>query len=160
MILNPSRNPLINHGTENDDDELMENAEDDEGIPTDLDMSTGTGTGTGTNTDEIRKQPQSQPRLASEGGAEVGMGAESTQSGPREKERGDGDEDTNMMDKTETTNKVDQDEDEDTRKLLRELDRILNRTRIISGFLVCGNCGHEYAIREGVCNFLVPAHLV
>ena len=27
------------------------------------------------------------------------------------------------------------------------------------GKLVCGNCGHEYKIKEGIANFLLPSHL-
>jgi multifunctional methyltransferase subunit TRM112 len=33
-------------------------------------------------------------------------------------------------------------------------------TQISEGKLVCGNCGHEYVVREGVANFLLPNHLV
>ena len=25
--------------------------------------------------------------------------------------------------------------------------------------MVCGNCGHEYKIKEGIANFLLPSHL-
>ena len=25
--------------------------------------------------------------------------------------------------------------------------------------MVCGNCGHEYNIKEGIANFLLPSHL-
>lgn len=28
------------------------------------------------------------------------------------------------------------------------------------GKLVCANCGHEYAVKEGIANFLLPSHLV
>ena len=24
---------------------------------------------------------------------------------------------------------------------------------------MCGNCGHEYAIHQGIANFLLPGHL-
>ena len=24
---------------------------------------------------------------------------------------------------------------------------------------MCGNCGHEYKIKEGIANFLLPSHL-
>lgn len=27
------------------------------------------------------------------------------------------------------------------------------------GKLVCGSCGHEYKIKEGIANFLLPNHL-
>jgi multifunctional methyltransferase subunit TRM112 len=33
-------------------------------------------------------------------------------------------------------------------------------TQISAGKLVCANCGHEYVVREGVANFLLPDHLV
>ncbi|KAF2794041.1 Trm112p-domain-containing protein [Melanomma pulvis-pyrius CBS 109.77] len=41
-----------------------------------------------------------------------------------------------------------------------DLHRILLETCITEGKLVCGNCGHEYAVKEGVANFLLPGHLV
>lgn len=30
----------------------------------------------------------------------------------------------------------------------------------MEGKLVCGACGHEYAVKEGIANFLLPNHLV
>lgn len=42
----------------------------------------------------------------------------------------------------------------------RDLHRLLMETQVIEGKLVCGNCGHEYRIRDGIANFLLPAHLV
>ncbi|KAE8348411.1 hypothetical protein BDV28DRAFT_143540 [Aspergillus coremiiformis] len=45
-------------------------------------------------------------------------------------------------------------------KILRELHRLLLETQIIEGRLICGNCGHEYLIKEGIANFLLPSHLV
>jgi len=45
-------------------------------------------------------------------------------------------------------------------EVLKQLHSILIETQILSGKLVCGNCGHEYAVREGIPNFLLPAHLV
>jgi len=33
------------------------------------------------------------------------------------------------------------------------------QTQVIEGKLVCGNCGHEYAIHQGIANFLLPGHL-
>ncbi|KAI9839629.1 MAG: hypothetical protein M1819_002255 [Sarea resinae] len=44
-------------------------------------------------------------------------------------------------------------------KLLHDLHTLLLETHIMSGKLVCGNCGHEYAIKEGIANFLLPNHL-
>lgn len=29
----------------------------------------------------------------------------------------------------------------------------------MEGKLICGNCGHEYVIKEGIANFLLPSHL-
>ncbi|KAK1760458.1 hypothetical protein QBC47DRAFT_367164 [Echria macrotheca] len=45
-------------------------------------------------------------------------------------------------------------------KMLQELHSLLMETQIMEGKLVCGHCGHEYAIREGIANFLLPSHLV
>ncbi|KAF2657324.1 Trm112p-domain-containing protein [Lophiostoma macrostomum CBS 122681] len=42
----------------------------------------------------------------------------------------------------------------------KDLHRVLLETCIQEGKLVCGNCGHEYAVKEGVANFLLPGHLV
>ena len=42
----------------------------------------------------------------------------------------------------------------------RDLHRVLLETCIQEGKLVCGCCGHEYAVKEGVANFLLPGHLV
>ncbi|RKF64694.1 Multifunctional methyltransferase subunit trm112 [Erysiphe neolycopersici] len=45
-------------------------------------------------------------------------------------------------------------------KMQQELHVLLLETQISEGALVCGNCGHEYKIREGIANFLLPNHLV
>lgn len=45
-------------------------------------------------------------------------------------------------------------------KLLKELHTLLMETQISEGKLVCGNCQHEYQIKEGIPNFLLPNHLV
>lgn len=45
-------------------------------------------------------------------------------------------------------------------KVLKDLHSLLIETQIMEGKLVCGHCGHEYAIREGIANFLLPSHLV
>ncbi|KAH9910026.1 cyclophilin-like domain-containing protein [Xylariomycetidae sp. FL2044] len=45
-------------------------------------------------------------------------------------------------------------------KTLKDLHNLLMETQIVEGKLVCGSCGHEYAIREGIPNFLLPSHLV
>ncbi|TPX08193.1 uncharacterized protein E0L32_001911 [Thyridium curvatum] len=44
--------------------------------------------------------------------------------------------------------------------MLKELHNLLIETQIMEGKLVCANCGHEYGIREGIANFLLPSHLV
>src|SRR5947207_2395081 len=43
--------------------------------------------------------------------------------------------------------------------LLKDLHTLLIETQVMEGKLVCGNCGHEYAIKEGIANFLLPNHL-
>lgn len=45
-------------------------------------------------------------------------------------------------------------------QLQRDLHTLLIETQINEGSLICGNCGHEYKIREGIANFLLPNHLV
>ena len=42
----------------------------------------------------------------------------------------------------------------------RDLHSLLIETNIVEGKLVCGACGHEYAVKEGIANFLLPSHLV
>ncbi|KAH8733282.1 hypothetical protein BGZ61DRAFT_444239 [Ilyonectria robusta] len=44
--------------------------------------------------------------------------------------------------------------------MLKDLHHLLLETQISEGKLVCGHCGHEYAIKEGIANFLLPSHLV
>ncbi|KAI9892817.1 MAG: hypothetical protein M1814_000976 [Vezdaea aestivalis] len=43
---------------------------------------------------------------------------------------------------------------------LKELHTILLETQVQEGKMVCGHCGHEYLIKEGIANFLLPNHLV
>lgn len=45
-------------------------------------------------------------------------------------------------------------------KVAADLHKLLMETHLIEGKLACGNCGHEYPIREGIANFLLPSHLV
>ncbi|KAI2608356.1 trm112p-like protein [Hypoxylon fragiforme] len=45
-------------------------------------------------------------------------------------------------------------------KTLQDLHHLLVQTQIMEGKLVCASCGHEYAVREGIANFLLPSHLV
>lgn len=49
---------------------------------------------------------------------------------------------------------------EEPNQLLKDLHTLLVETTIASGKLVCANCGHEYAVKEGIANFLLPSHLV
>jgi multifunctional methyltransferase subunit TRM112 len=44
--------------------------------------------------------------------------------------------------------------------MMAELHTLLLETQISEGKLVCANCQHEYAIKEGIANFLLPNHLV
>ncbi|KOS18001.1 Protein trm-112 [Escovopsis weberi] len=44
--------------------------------------------------------------------------------------------------------------------LLKDLHHLLIETQISEGKLMCANCGHEYAVKEGIANFLLPSHLV
>jgi multifunctional methyltransferase subunit TRM112 len=62
-----------------------------------------------------------------------------------EKEDADGEENT--------TKEIDE-------EVLKKLHTLLLETGVVEGKLVCGNCGFEYPIKEGVGNFLLPAHLV
>lgn len=48
---------------------------------------------------------------------------------------------------------------EEEEKVLRELHTLLLETRVEEGKLVCGNCGHEFRIHQGIANFLLPGHL-
>ncbi|KAF2209916.1 hypothetical protein CERZMDRAFT_99974 [Cercospora zeae-maydis SCOH1-5] len=52
------------------------------------------------------------------------------------------------------------DENEEPSQILKDLHLLLMETSIASGKLVCGNCGHEYAVKEGIANFLLPSHMV
>jgi multifunctional methyltransferase subunit TRM112 len=51
-------------------------------------------------------------------------------------------------------------ESEEREESLKKLHNLLLETAVVEGKLVCGNCGFEYPIKDGVGNFLLPAHLV
>ncbi|KAK2768804.1 type I protein arginine N-methyltransferase Rmt1 [Arachnomyces sp. PD_36] len=51
-------------------------------------------------------------------------------------------------------------EDAEDEQFLKDLHRLLLETHVTEGKLVCGNCGHEYVIKDGIANFLLPSHLV
>jgi multifunctional methyltransferase subunit TRM112 len=53
-----------------------------------------------------------------------------------------------------------QEDEKEPSQLARDLHRLLIETTVKEGKLVCGECGHEYAVNEGIANFLLPAHLV
>ena len=74
-----------------------------------------------------------------------------TASSPEEKP-GDGE-----MEGVEEASEVSQG---DVEKISKELHRLLLETQVTEGKMVCGNCGHEYRIKEGIANFLLPSHLV
>lgn len=45
-------------------------------------------------------------------------------------------------------------------RVMRDLHTLLLETEVREGKMVCGNCGQEYRIKEGIANFLLPSHLV
>ena len=51
-------------------------------------------------------------------------------------------------------------EGEAKEKFWRDLHRLLLETQVTEGKMVCATCGHEYRIKEGIANFLLPNHLV
>lgn len=57
-------------------------------------------------------------------------------------------------------NALESQEEADEEKIMRDLHTLLLETEVMEGMMVCGNCGHEYRIKEGIANFLLPAHLV
>ena len=61
---------------------------------------------------------------------------------------------------SEVREKGEQKEEEEEEAVLRHLHTVLLETHVMEGKLVCGNCGHEYRIKEGIANFLLPGHLV
>lgn len=42
---------------------------------------------------------------------------------------------------------------------MRDLHTLLLETEVREGKMVCGNCKHEYKVKEGIANFLLPSHL-
>lgn len=50
--------------------------------------------------------------------------------------------------------------DEVDEATLQKLHSLLLETQVQEGWLVCGRCGHRYAVKEGIPNFLLPPHLV
>lgn len=62
-----------------------------------------------------------------------------------------------LQEKKATGEIIDEAENEE---LLKQLHTLLMETEVREGKLCCANCGFEYPIKEGVGNFLLPAHLV
>ena len=60
----------------------------------------------------------------------------------------------------ESENEKEEREREGEEETLKKLHALLIETSVQEGKLVCGNCGFEYPIKEGVGNFLLPGHLV
>ena len=50
-------------------------------------------------------------------------------------------------------------ETEEEQQTMKNLHTLLLETEVMGGKMVCGNCGHEYKIKEGIANFLLPNHL-
>lgn len=44
-------------------------------------------------------------------------------------------------------------------KVMRDLHTLLLETEVREGKMICGNCKHEYKVKEGIANFLLPSHL-
>ncbi|KAF1355366.1 hypothetical protein BDV97DRAFT_366520 [Delphinella strobiligena] len=61
---------------------------------------------------------------------------------------------------TSTSTSADATGVEEPSQTMRDLHTLLMETNIAQGALVCANCGHEYAVKEGIANFLLPSHLV
>ncbi|KAJ4301262.1 hypothetical protein N0V90_003353 [Kalmusia sp. IMI 367209] len=53
-----------------------------------------------------------------------------------------------------------EEQEEEPSQTAKDLHRVLLETCVKEGKLVCGECGHEYKVMEGVPNFLLPGHLV
>ena len=51
-------------------------------------------------------------------------------------------------------------DDNEPTQTLKDLHTLLMETSVQSGKLVCGSCEHEYAVKEGIANFLLPSHMV
>ena len=51
-------------------------------------------------------------------------------------------------------------DDNEPSQTLKDLHTLLMETSVQSGKLVCGSCEHEYAVKEGIANFLLPSHMV
>jgi multifunctional methyltransferase subunit TRM112 len=63
-------------------------------------------------------------------------------------------------DEQDEQQKDEEQNEEQLEQVLKKLHNLLLETGVVEGKLVCANCGFEYPIKEGVGNFLLPAHLV
>lgn len=99
--------------------------------------------------------------------AELGLGAlvpdvnpvefeEDGETGEGQQQREEG-EDTDMEVEADESGAKKETVDEET---LKKLHTLLLETAVTEGKLCCANCGFEYPIKDGVGNFLLPAHLV
>ena len=104
---------------------------------------------------------------------EVGLAQILPEKNPVEVQEAGGDEDGKATRAGEVDMEVDKEEEADVavaagggegtkarEETLKKLHGLLLETGVVEGKLVCGNCGFEYPIKEGVGNFLLPAHLV
>lgn len=49
-------------------------------------------------------------------------------------------------------------EDGEPSQILKDLHALLMETSVASGKLVCGNCGFEYPVKDGIASFLLPSN--
>ncbi|KAF2013659.1 Trm112p-domain-containing protein [Aaosphaeria arxii CBS 175.79] len=63
-------------------------------------------------------------------------------------------------DLVEPSSTSEDDAEEVPTQVAKDLHRLLLETCVKEGKLVCGCCEHEYQVKEGVANFLLPGHLV
>jgi multifunctional methyltransferase subunit TRM112 len=105
------------------------------------------------------------PGLAEEAPEPEAMWEGEAAAGPQDAEMAEADAGGKQEAEAEDDEGGDEDEEDGGEKrrptqLARDLHRLLLETTVKSGKLVCGNCGHQYAVMDGIANFLLPAHLV
>lgn len=67
---------------------------------------------------------------------------------------------TDLVEGSAESSEEQKEEEQEPSQTAKDLHKVLMETCIQEGKLVCGACGHEYAVKEGVANFLLPGHLV
>lgn len=77
-----------------------------------------------------------------------------------EEKEDEGENEGGDMDVEPRQSPEEQQRQQEEEQVLKKLHGLLLETAVTEGKLVCGNCGFEYPIKEGVGNFLLPAHLV